>query len=101
MGVATSASALWALGRESVMLTSVREVIVARLSDRYSAELVVAQLRDAGIVARVTSRVEPAWTTGSPTSVMPVEVRVAEERAAEAKRILDEAQREGDEDSER
>lgn len=54
-----------------------REVVVAKMSDRYSAEFVVARLRDAGIVARINAQVEPAWTTGSPTRVMPVEVRVA------------------------
>ena len=69
-----------------------REVVVATMSDRYSAELVVAELRDAGIVARITARVEPSWTTGSPTRVMPVEVRVTEDRAAEARRILAEFQ---------
>ena len=71
-----------------------RETVVAKMSDRYSAELVVARLRDAGIVARITGPVEPAWTTGSPTRVMPVEVRVTEDRAAEARAILDEAQAE-------
>ncbi len=68
---------------------ALREVVVASMSDRYSAELVVARLRDAGIPARITSRVEPAWTTGSPTSVMPVQVRVAEEHAAEATALLE------------
>ena len=71
-----------------------REVVVATMSDRYSAELVVAELRDAGIVARITARVEPSWTTGSPTRVMPVEVRVMEDRATEARRILAEVQAE-------
>ena len=78
-----------------------REVVVAKMSDRYSAELVVAELRDAGIVARITSRVEPSWTTGSPTRVMPVEVRVMEDKADEARAILADAEREADKDSER
>jgi len=72
-----------------------REVVVAKLSDRYSAELVVARLKDAGIVARITGRVEPTWTMGSPTAVTPVEVRVAEDKAAEARAILDDADAEG------
>jgi len=71
-----------------------REVVVAKTSDRNSAEFVVARLRDGGIVARVTAPVEPTWTMGSPTRVTPVEVRVAEDKAAEARAILDEAQAE-------
>jgi len=78
-----------------------REVVVAKLPDRYSAEFIVARLRDAGIVARITSNVEPSWTTGSPTRVMPVEIRVAEDKAAEARALLDDVEREADEDSER
>ncbi len=71
---------------------------MARLSDRYNAEFVVARLRDAGIVGRITARVEPSWTMGSPTRVMLVEVRVAEDKAEQARTILEEAQREGSED---
>lgn len=65
---------------------------MAALSDRYSAELVVAQLRDAGIPARIAAQVEPAWTLGSPTRVTPVEVRVAAGRAAEAHAVLDDVE---------
>ena len=68
-----------------------REVVVAKMSDRYSAEFVVARLKDAGIIARITAPVEPAWTLGSPTRVTPVEVRVAEDKAAEARALLEEA----------
>lgn len=58
------------------------------MSDRYSAEFVVSRLREAGIAARMTAKVEPSWTMGSPTRVMPVEVRVPEAQAEEARRLL-------------
>ncbi len=64
------------------------------MSDRYSAEFVVSRLREAGIAARMTSKVEPSWTTGSPTRVMPVEVRVPEAQAEEARALLAAAQSE-------
>lgn len=73
------------------------EVVVATMSDRYSAEFVVARLADAGIPARINAKVEPSWTTGSPTRVMPVEVRVPASRAAEAREILAEAEGESPE----
>ena len=76
-----------------------REAVVAKLSDPYSAELVVARLKDTGIVARITGRVEPTWAMGSPTAVTPVEVRVAEDKAADARAVLEDAEDEGSDQS--
>ena len=70
-----------------------REVVVATLPERYSAEFLVARLKDAGITARITANVEPSWTTGSPTRVMPVEIRVREEDAVAARAAIADAER--------
>ncbi len=68
-----------------------REVTVATPTDRVSAEVALSLLRTMKVPARLASSIEPNWTLGSaPGTTIDLRILVPEDRAAEARALLEE-----------